>query len=143
VIVVTGGAGFIGTNIVAELNRQGNDDIIVVDTLGSGAKVPNLSTLRIADFIDKNEFIDRIAADRVPGSIDGILHQGACSDTMVTDGDYVLKNNFEFSKQLYEHCNRKNIRFVYASSASVYGSGTVFDENVENEDDSVKALERR
>jgi len=132
-IVVTGGAGFIGTNIVLELNRQGIDDIIVVDTLGTGAKIPNLSSLRIADFIDKEDFISRLSAGQRLGAIDGILHQGACSDTMVTDGAYVLKNNYEYSKILFEYCDRKKIRFVYASSASVYGSGTVFDEKVENE----------
>lgn len=132
-IIVTGGAGFIGSNIIHELNQQGISDILVVDSLGSGEKVPNLSDLQVVDFLGKEDFLRRVEAGQSLGAVQGILHQGACSDTMITDGAYVLQNNFEFSKQLYQYCTNKQIRFVYASSASVYGAGSVFTESIDNE----------
>ncbi len=132
-IIVTGGAGFIGANIVHALNRRGVDDIMIVDSLGSGEKVANVADLRIADFLTKEEFLRRIQSGQNFGEITGVLHQGACSDTMVTDGDYVLHNNFEYSRQLYHYCQSRQARFIYASSASVYGAGSVFSEEVANE----------
>ncbi len=121
-IIVTGGAGFIGSNIIKSLNEKGIDEIIVVDNLKNSSKHKNLNRLRFKDFVDKEDFIkniDAFAAYR----IDTVFHQGACSDTMETDGRYMMRNNYDYSKTLLDFCIRNNIRFLYASSASVYGDG--------------------
>ena len=144
-IIVTGGAGFIGSNIVRALNTRGVSDILVVDNLSNAEKVKNLSDLHIADYMDKIEFYEAISAmlgsshrnvakeKSLAGEITAVLHQGACSDTMATDGRYVLHNNFTFSKRLYEFCQSKSAHFIYASSASTYGGGSVFIERPEYE----------
>jgi len=122
-IIVTGGAGFIGSNIVKGLNNKGIEDIIIVDSLKYSEKHLNLNKLKFKDFLSKEEFLNKL--DSI-NNISIISHQGACSDTMETDGDFMMKNNYEFSKQLYDFCNRSNrkgIKFIYASSASVYGNG--------------------
>ncbi len=125
-IIVTGGAGFIGTNVIRRLNES-STDVVMVDTLSNDV-LPNVSGLELADYISIDEFITRIKSNETFGSVDAIVHQGACSDTMVTDGDYVMENNYAYSKHLYEYCRERSIRFVYASSASVYGAGTQFRE---------------
>ncbi|MFT5275191.1 MAG: ADP-L-glycero-D-manno-heptose 6-epimerase [Saprospiraceae bacterium] len=132
-IVVTGGAGFIGSNIVKGFNEQGRTDILVVDDLSEADKALNLSDCRFADYMDKGEFLDRCQRDKFSYSIDAIFHEGACSDTMATDGQYVMENNFSYSKHLYEFCSRHKTQFIYASSASVYGAGSVFKEHPDNE----------
>ncbi len=132
-IIVTGGAGFIGSNLVAGLNENGENDILVVDNLTNADKVKNLSGLDIADYMDKQEFRDAMASGRLGGEIRAVLHQGACSDTMATDGRYVLDNNFTYSKELYHFCRENGVAYLYASSASVYGSGTAFVESPEYE----------
>ncbi len=132
-IVVTGGAGFIGSNIVRALNRNGIVDILVVDNLSNAAKVANLSKLVIRDYMDKYEFLGAIQSGRSFDRITTVFHQGACSDTMATDGKYVLQNNFTFSKTLFHFCQRHKAQFIYASSASVYGSGSGFSEDRSNE----------
>lgn len=132
-IVVTGGAGFIGSNIVKALNRQGASDILVVDNLSNVEKVSNLSKLVIKDYMDKREFLKFMESGNTFDEITVVFHQGACSDTMATDGKYVLHNNFTYSKVLFHFCQKHNAQFIYASSASVYGSGAEFVEVRENE----------
>lgn len=127
-IVVTGGAGFIGSNLVAALNARGHDDIIVVDDLVDGDKFRNLADCRIADYIDRQRFLELVESGRAPDNVSHVLHQGACSDTMERDGRYMLDNNYRYSRVLLEHCQQQRIPFVYASSASVYGDGACFRE---------------
>lgn len=124
-IIVTGGAGFIGSNLVQALNARGVDDILVVDNLARADKTDNLSDLRIADYMDKREFLEAARADKL-GGVEAVLHQGACTDTMATDGRYIVENNFTYSKILYHFCARRRRPFIYASSASVYGGGRTF-----------------
>ncbi|HEX4332621.1 MAG TPA: ADP-glyceromanno-heptose 6-epimerase [Usitatibacter sp.] len=131
-IIVTGAAGFIGSNLVKALNERGERDIVAVDNLARADKVANLSDLDIADFIDKREFLARIASGATPDAT-AVLHQGACSDTMETDGRYMMENNYDYSLALMRWCNARRARFIYASSASVYGAGRVFREAREHE----------
>ena len=132
-IVVTGAAGFIGSNLVRALNQRGETNIIAVDNLTQADKFRNLADCAIADYIDQDEFIARIAAGDFDDDIAAILHQGACSDTMETDGRYMLRNNYRYSVTLLDHCQDNDIPFLYASSASVYGSGSTFTEVRANE----------
>jgi len=132
-IIVTGGAGFIGSNLVKTLNHRGVSDILVVDNLSNAEKIHNLSDLDIIDYMDKHEFLSAVEANKSIGPVSAILHQGACSDTMATDGKYVLENNFTYSKKLYRYCASHKVQYIYASSASVYGAGKVFDEEPKNE----------
>ncbi|MEJ5283907.1 MAG: ADP-glyceromanno-heptose 6-epimerase [Brevinematia bacterium] len=119
-IVVTGGAGFIGSNIVYRLNQRGIYDIIIVDSLKNSAKQRNLNALKFIDFIDKEDFLLHLNSFK---KISVIFHNGACSNTMETDGKYMMKNNYEYSKELLSYCINNKTRFIYASSASVYGNG--------------------
>ena len=132
-IVVTGGAGFIGSNIVKALNRSGVANILVVDDLSQGDKVVNLTDCDIIDFVDKDEFIQDIANGGEYEGMDAIFHQGACSDTMESDGRYMMQTNYEYSKTLLETASKRSIPFIYASSASVYGDGKEFIEEAEYE----------
>jgi ADP-L-glycero-D-manno-heptose 6-epimerase len=119
-IIVTGGAGFIGSNIVAGLNESGEDDILIVDNLKNGDKHLNLNNRKFRDFIPKENLFDELQG---LVKIKLVLHHGACSDTTETDGRYMMDNNYEYSKKLLNFCTEKKIPFIYASSASVYGSG--------------------
>ncbi|HKP67217.1 MAG TPA: ADP-glyceromanno-heptose 6-epimerase [Casimicrobiaceae bacterium] len=132
-IVVTGAAGFIGSNIVKALNARGESDIIAVDDLTRGDKFRNLADCTIADYLDKEEFLFRIGNGDFDDDVAALFHQGACSDTMATDGRYVLRNNYRYSVTLLDHCQDNDIPFLYASSASVYGGGTTFREDRANE----------
>ena len=132
-IVVTGAAGFIGSNIVKALNARGIEDIVAVDNLSNAAKVANLADCRIADYLDKQDFIERIRGCRFAKDVTAILHQGACSDTMETDGRYMMENNYRYSIDLLEWCRAHAVAFIYASSASVYGAGRVFKEDPAHE----------
>jgi ADP-L-glycero-D-manno-heptose 6-epimerase len=132
-IIVTGGAGFIGSNIVKALNEEGIERILVVDNLSNAEKIKNLSGLRIIDFMDKHEFYEFMSTGNKFELVSAVFHQGACSDTMETDGKYVLHNNFTYSKALFHFSQAHHAQFIYASSASVYGSGTEFAEEPENE----------
>jgi len=132
-IVVTGAAGFIGSNLVRALNARGESDIIAVDNLRDADKFRNLADCDIADYLDQDEFIDRIIAGEFEDDITAVLHQGACSDTMESDGRFMLRNNYRYSVTLLDHCQDNDIPFLYASSASVYGAGTAFTEARGNE----------
>ncbi len=122
-IIVTGGAGFIGSNLVRALNQRGESDIVVVDHLVNGRKMHNLADLDIADYLDKAEFIEKIESSGFLGKVRAVFHQGACSATTEWDGRFVMENNYDYSKRLLHWCMAKNAPFIYASSASVYGSG--------------------
>ena len=132
-IIVTGGAGFIGSNIVAGLNEAGHDDIIVVDDLSDGTKFVNIADLQIADYIDKDDFLTCIEVGEKIARPTAIFHQGACSDTTEWDGRIMLGDNYDYSKRLLNYSLKHKIPFLYASSASVYGDGTVFHEDPVNE----------
>ena len=131
--VVTGGAGFIGSNIVKTLNDRGHKNVIVVDNLENPDKFLNLIDCEISDYIDKREFIKNITNDSLGYDVTAIFHEGACSDTMEKDGQYMMSNNYDYSKTLLHYCQKNNASFLYASSASVYGGGSVFKEHREHE----------
>jgi len=137
-IVVTGGAGFIGSNLVKALNARGHHDVLVVDDLRDGTKFVNLADCTLGDYLDKDDFLARIksALNGEPSHlppIEAIFHQGACSDTTEWDGRFMLENNFEYSKVLLHFCQREGIPFLYASSAATYGGSEVFFEEPEHE----------
>jgi ADP-L-glycero-D-manno-heptose 6-epimerase len=133
-IIVTGGAGFIGSNIVKGLNDRGRTDILVVDDLKDGTKFLNLADCEIMDYLDKDDFIERVRSGRQLGAtVEAIFHEGACSATTEWDGRYMMDNNYEYSKELLHYCMENNAAYLYASSASVYGGGRVFSESREHE----------
>ncbi len=132
-IIVTGAAGFIGSNIVKALNARGETDIIAVDNLTRAAKASNLADCDIGDYFDKRDFLERVARNDFGVRVAAVLHQGACSDTMESDGRYMMDNNYRYSLALLEWCQARKIPFLYASSASVYGAGPVFREAREHE----------
>lgn len=123
-IVVTGGAGFIGSNIVAKLNDLGHDNIIIVDHLGTGDKWKNLNGLNYTDIYNKDKFYDLMMEENVPFNIDTVFHMGACSSTTEKDADYLLQNNYKYSLELVKYCMPRKAHFIYASSAATYGNGS-------------------
>jgi ADP-L-glycero-D-manno-heptose 6-epimerase len=122
-IIVTGGAGFIGSNLIRALNDRGERDILLVDNLANGRKMLNIADLDIADYCDKHDLQAKLADRHFLQRVRAIFHQGACSATTEWDGQYVMQNNYEYSKQLLHICLAQGIPFIYASSASVYGNG--------------------
>jgi ADP-L-glycero-D-manno-heptose 6-epimerase len=132
-IIVTGGAGFIGANLVRGLNAAGRDDVIVVDDLSDGRKFANLDDARIADFIDADDFAARLDAGQGFGKMDAVFHQGACSDTTEWDGRKMMRLNFEASKRIFAYAQAMHAPLVYASSAAVYGASMGFAEDPANE----------
>ncbi|MBB5217100.1 ADP-glyceromanno-heptose 6-epimerase [Parapusillimonas granuli] len=131
-IVVTGGAGFIGSNLVRGLNLRGFTDILVVDDLTEGDKFVNLVHGRIADYMHKDDFRQAIARGGLDG-VEAVFHQGACSDTTERNGHYMMDNNYRVTLELFQHCQSRKIPFIYASSAAVYGAGPVYAEHPRNE----------
>lgn len=131
-IVVTGAAGFIGSNLVRGLNRRGISNVIAVDDLTEGDKFRNLVDCQIADYLDKDDFRARVAQGKLP-KIDAVLHQGACSDTTERNGRYMLDNNYRVTLELFEYCQTHRVPFLYASSAAVYGGSSVYVEEPANE----------
>lgn len=132
-ILVTGGAGFIGSNIVKGLNSMGIEDILIADNLSNGHKCRNMNALKFRDYIDKEDLLKRVE-EGGKWDFDMIIHQGACSSTTEWDGKYMMSNNYEYSKTLFRYAAEGGARFIYASSASVYGNGDKgFAENPENE----------
>jgi ADP-L-glycero-D-manno-heptose 6-epimerase len=131
--VVTGACGFIGANLVKALNARGISNVIAVDNLTKADKFRNLVDCEIADYLDKHEFLAMVQAGHFDGAIEAIFHEGACSDTMETDGHYMMENNFRYTSTLLDFCLDHEVQFLYASSASVYGAGRIFKESREHE----------
>jgi ADP-L-glycero-D-manno-heptose 6-epimerase len=131
-IIVTGGAGFIGSVLIAELNRRQISDILVVDQLGTDEKWKNLQNLSFADYIEKDDFLEMVIEDKLDSPVDVVFHLGACSDTTEANASYLIKNNYEYSKLLAQWATDADIRFIYASSAATYGDGSAgFSDNEE------------
>lgn len=133
-IVVTGAYGFIGSNLIKELNKSGFTDIIAVDNLTNGLKARNLVDCEILEFVDKRDFIASIINGEYDDQLDYIFHQGACSDTTMQDGRYMMHNNYEYSLRLLDYAQKNEVPLTYASSAAVYGAKTEFVENRDSED---------
>ncbi|AXR61475.1 ADP-glyceromanno-heptose 6-epimerase [Leptospira mayottensis] len=121
--IVTGGAGLIGSNLIEELNRQGIEDILVVDHLGTSSKWKNLIGKKYSDYLEKENFLDSSVRTSLLKDYHVLFHLGACSSTIETDASYLIKNNFEYTKLLANESLKNGIRFVYASSAATYGDG--------------------
>ena len=131
--IVTGGAGFVGSNLVRELNRRGHTDILVVDNLTHPEKARNLADLVLSDYMDKREFRTRLDAGTLDLRPEAVFHNGACSDTMEADGRYMRENNYGDSKALLHWCLARKTPLVYASSAATYGTSASFEPVPENE----------
>lgn len=130
-IVVTGGAGFIGSVVVWKLNQLGKENVVIVDNLKTGDKWKNLNGLKFADIYNKEEFYKLIVEERLPFNIDCCFHLGACSATTEKDADYLLQNNYRYSVELAKYCLPRKSRFIYASSAATYGDGSLgYDDNM-------------
>ena len=129
--VVTGAAGFIGSRLVAALNRRGARNIIAVDNLEQSAKFKNLAGCDIADYVDQTVFVSTL--EKLEGNVEAVYHQGACSDTMESNGRFMMENNYEYSRRLLDWCQEEQVPFIYASSASVYGAGPEFREERRHE----------
>ncbi len=124
-IIVTGGAGFIGSAIITALNKRQITDILVVDQLECDQRWMNLRNLSFADYVEKDDFLEMVIEEKLDSSIEAVFHLGACSDTTETNASYLIKNNYEYSKLLAQWATNANIRFIYASSAATYGDGSV------------------
>ena len=123
--IVTGGSGLIGSSVVWELNRNGIDDILIVDHLGTSDKWKNLAPLRYNDYMEKNDFLEKLERNFFSGrKIDGVFHLGACSATTERDASYLVENNFRYTAKLAEFCVNNYIRMIYASSCATYGDGS-------------------
>lgn len=131
--IVTGGAGMIGSNIIKSLNERGISDILVVDHLKNGRKFKNLVDLKIADYMDREDFLNQVTKGHDFGPIKAVFHEGACSATTEWDGQYVMLNNYEYSKVLLHFCLEREIPFLYASSAATYGETDTFVEEPQYE----------
>jgi ADP-L-glycero-D-manno-heptose 6-epimerase len=131
--VVTGAAGFIGSNLVKALNERGITDILAVDDLKDGSKFENLADCEIADYFDRIEFLERLEDGDFDGQLGAILHQGACSDTTETDGCYMMDANYRYSRRVLDYCIAEEVHLIYASSAAIYGGNRQFSEVREHE----------
>ncbi len=136
-IVVTGGAGFIGSAMVWKLNNEGVDDIIIVDELGEAEKWRNLAKRQYADYLHKDEFLKMILAEQLPFNVRALIHMGACSSTTERNADYLMENNYHYTCRLAAWALKHNVRFIYASSAATYGDGSW---GFSDADEAVKTL---
>jgi len=123
-IVVTGGAGFIGSALIAKLNKRRITDILVVDELGTDNKWKNLLNLSFADYVEKDDFLEMVVENKLSAPIEAVFHMGACTSTTETNASYLIKNNYEYTKLLAQWAVKAGIRFIYASSAATYGDGS-------------------
>jgi ADP-L-glycero-D-manno-heptose 6-epimerase len=139
-IVVTGGAGFIGSAIVWKLNQLGKTNIIIVDELGKDEKWKNLVGLKYEDFVNKLEFIEQILDDVIPYNVEAIIHMGANSSTTEKDADHLMDNNYHYTMELAKYCVEKHTRFIYASSAATYGDGSLGFEDDESKLETLRPL---
>jgi ADP-L-glycero-D-manno-heptose 6-epimerase len=142
-IIVTGGAGFIGSALIAALNKRQITDILVVDHLGTDEKWKNLRNLSFADYVEKDDFLEMVIENKLSGHIEAVFHLGACSSTTENNASYLIKNNYEYSKllaQWVQHRQGGNIRFIYASSAATYGDGSAGFSDDEDKIDGLKPL---
>src|SRR5580704_15942223 len=138
-VLVTGGAGFIGSALVWALNRRGCDNVVVCDILGTNEKWRNLTPLKFADYVEAADLLPRLQSGSL-GKFDLILHMGACSATTEKDATYLIKNNYEFTKDLAHWALANKVRFVYASSAATYGDGSMGMEDDESKLDTLRPL---
>lgn len=139
-IIVTGGAGFIGSYLVSYLNEQGIYDIIIVDEFGTSERWNNLLGLKFKDFIHKDDFAERIKRDSLPHSVTSIIHLGACSSTTEKNVDYLYRNNFLYTKAIAQFTLNRGIQFIYASSAATYGDGSLGYEDDHGKVNTLKPL---
>jgi ADP-L-glycero-D-manno-heptose 6-epimerase len=136
-IIVTGGAGFIGSAIIAALNKRGITDILVVDEDGKESS-KNLENLSFADYAEKNDFLKIVSEKKISAGLESVFHIGACSDTTETDVEYLEKNNYQYSKTLAQWATDANVRFIYASSAATYGDGS---KGFSDDEDKIEQLQ--
>ena len=139
-IIVTGGAGFIGSALIAALNSRGINDILVVDELACDGKWKNLRKLSFADYVEKDDFLEMVIENKICQSLEAVFHMGACSSTTETNASYLIKNNYEYTKVLARWATDANIRFIYASSAATYGDGSAGFNDDEEKLDELKPL---
>ncbi|CAN5467388.1 ADP-glyceromanno-heptose 6-epimerase [soil metagenome] len=132
-IILTGGAGFVGSNLLKRLNAEGETDILVVDNLKKSDKYRNLVGAKFADYISKADFLDLLQDEAISADVDAIFHQGACTDTLEYDGEYMMQNNYDYSKSLLHFAIDGQIPLIYASTAAVYGHAPIAKEVPENE----------
>ena len=139
-MIVTGGAGFIGSALIAALNKRQITDILVVDQLGANHKWKNLRKLAFADYVEKDDFLEMVIEDKLDSPVEVVFHLGACSDTTETNASYLVKNNYEYSKLLAQWATDADIRFIYASSAATYGDGSAGFSDDEKEIENLRPL---
>ncbi|MHC4395709.1 MAG: ADP-glyceromanno-heptose 6-epimerase [Planctomycetota bacterium] len=139
-IIVTGGAGFIGSALIAQLNKRSVTNILVVDELGRDEKWKNLQNLSFADYVEKDDFLEMLVENKLAHPIEAVLHMGACTSTTETNASYLIKNNYEYSKLLAQWAVYADIRFIYASSAATYGDGSVGFSDDEEKIDNLRPL---
>jgi ADP-L-glycero-D-manno-heptose 6-epimerase len=139
-IVVTGGAGFIGSALIAQLNKRRITDILVVDQLGTDNKWKNLLNLSFADYVEKDDFLEMVIENKLSAPIEVVFHMGACTSTTETNASYLIKNNYEYTKLLAQWAVKAGIRFIYASSAATYGDGSAGFSDDEEKIDSLRPL---
>jgi ADP-L-glycero-D-manno-heptose 6-epimerase len=139
-IIVTGGAGFIGSATISELNKRGITDILIVDELGTDERWKNLLNLSFADYVEKDDFLQMVAKKTITYPIEAVFHLGACTDTTETNASYLIKNNYEYTKLLAQWATETNVRFIYASSAATYGDGSAGFSDDQEKSESLRPL---
>lgn len=132
-IILTGGAGFVGSNLLKGLNAEGESDILIVDNLRNADKYRNLVGAKFSDYVAKDDFLRMLGEGKLPEKVSAIFHQGACTDTLEYNGEYMMRNNYDYSKAILHYAIDKSVPLVYASTAAVYGHAEVAAELPENE----------